>query len=311
MAWIEVSCEVPASMVDALSEFLMRYASSGVVVENRSVDTFSLDSLDETAVKAVACYLPDDENIPETVAAITRYLRASETTFSDYSFSEPHIAKIHEDDWANSWKEHFKPARIGKRFVIKPTWEEYLPADGDIILELDPGMAFGTGTHPTTKMCLEWLEMITFREEPFNRLPSRGATSVLDVGTGSGILALAAARIGSNRITAIDIDPQAVAIALQNLELNGAGHAVQVSTTPLADIGDTFDVVLANILAEELIRLREQLVQRVAPGGCLILSGILTEREQFVMDGFVDTGLRFVGSSREAEWSCLCYQLPA
>jgi ribosomal protein L11 methyltransferase len=310
MAWAEISCDVPDTMVDALSEFLMQYASSGVVVENRSVDTFSLDTLDESPVKTVTCYLPDDETLSVALAALAGFLHESEGTFCDYTFKEPRISTVREDDWANSWKVHFKPARIGKRFVIKPTWENVTPAAGDIVLELDPGMAFGTGTHPTTKMCLEWLESIVFGEPPFDRPPRRQAPTVLDVGTGSGILALAAVKLGAARVEAIDIDPQAVTVAEQNLALNGAQQGVCISTTPLEAISGVFDIVLANILAEELVRLREQLVRRVVPGGHLVLSGILTEREQFVIDGFSDTGMQLAGSSREAEWSCLCYQMP-
>ena len=297
--------------MDALSEFLMQFAASGVVVDNRAVDTFSLDTIEETPIQTVTCYLPDDGALPDTLAAISEFLRESAPSFPGYRYTPPRTTQVREDDWANSWKEHFKPARIGKRFVIKPSWEEYAPAGNDIILELDPGMAFGTGTHPTTKMCLEWLEAIRFGDPPFDTAPPRAVATVLDVGTGSGILALGAAKLGAVRIEAIDIDPQAVAVARENLDLNGIGDDVTVSVTPLAAIIGEFDIVVANILAEELVRLREQLVRRIAPGGYLILSGILTEREQFVVDGFADTGLHPSGCSHEAEWSCICYRAPA
>jgi ribosomal protein L11 methyltransferase len=308
---MEVSCDVPASMVDILSEFLLQFAASGVVVDNRSVDTFSLDTIEETPLHTVTCYLPDDGSLPDALKAIAAFLQTSAPSFPGYSYAPPRTAQVREDDWANSWKEHFKPARIGRRFVIKPSWEEYAAADDDIILELDPGMAFGTGTHPTTKMCLEWLEAIRFGDPPFDAAPPRAAVTVLDVGTGSGILALGAAKLGASRIEAIDIDPQAVAVARENLDLNNIGDSVTVSTTPLAAIDGRFDVVLANILAEELVRLREQLVRRIATGGYLILSGILTERERFVVDGFADTGLHLAGCTHEAEWSCLCYRASA
>ncbi len=310
-SWTEVSCDVPSAMVDALSEFLMQYATSGVVVDNRAVDTFSIDTIEETPLAAVTCYLPDDGALPGTLAAISAYLQSAAASFPGYRYAPPRTAQVRQDDWANSWKEHFKPARIGRRFVIKPSWEEYAPDADDIILELDPGMAFGTGTHPTTKMCLEFLEAIRFGDPPFDAVPPRPVASVLDVGTGSGILALGAAKLGAARIEAIDIDPQAVTVARENLDLNGIGDAVSVSVTPLAEISGSFAIVLANILAEELVRLRKELVRRVAPGGYLILSGILAERERFVVDGFADTGLVLAGCTHEAEWSCLCYQAPA
>jgi ribosomal protein L11 methyltransferase len=160
-------------------------------------------------------------------------------------------------------------------------------------------------------MCLEWLEAIRFGDPPLAAATPRAMATVLDVGTGSGILALGAAKLGASRIEAIDIDPQAVAVARENLDLNNIGDSVTVSTTPLAAIDGRFDVVLANILAEELVRLREQLVRRIATGGYLILSGILTDREQFVVDGFADTGLHLAGCTHEAEWSCLCYRASA
>ena len=169
---------------------------------------------------------------------------------------------------------------------------------GDLVIVIDPGMAFGTGAHPTTRMCLEKLEEICF-DECGGKLPD----PVLDVGTGSGVLSIAAALMGAKAITAVDIDPEAVRVTEENLALNGFSGEVAVSTTDLGELTDSYAVVLANILAEELVRLAGQLTARVAPGGWLILSGILTEKAEMVRAAF--PSLELVSSPQEAEWSCL------
>jgi ribosomal protein L11 methyltransferase len=223
-------------------------------------------------------------------------------------FHAPGVSFIREEDWANTWKEHFKPSRIGTRLVIKPTWEDFAAQPDDIIIELDPGMAFGTGTHPTTRLCLESMERIFFHDPPFDTGERSRPAAVLDVGTGSGVLSIAAAKLGAGRVVALDIDPTAVAVAEQNLAQNRIGSSVFMSTEPLENISGTFDIVLANILAEELVRLGKELFDRVGPHGFLILSGILTEKEELVRTGFAPFALALREITREAEWSCLTYQ---
>ena len=306
--WAEVSCEVPAAMVDQLSDFLVDFSGNGVTIENLSVDTFSLDTLEDTPVKTVKAYFPADPTLDGKVAHIAAFLADVGPSFSGFVLHEPGVAIIREEDWANSWKEHFKPSRIGTRLVIKPTWEEYAAQAEDIIIELDPGMAFGTGTHPTTRLCLESLERIFFPTPPFCSGEQFIPTDILDVGTGSGVLAIAAAKLGAGRVVALDIDPEAVAVAQGNSAQNRVDRAVLVSNEPLAEISGMYDIVLANILAEELVRLGEELFGRVRPHGFLILSGILTEKEELVCEGFSPFPLALVEITREAEWSCLTYR---
>ncbi|GFO67198.1 ribosomal protein L11 methyltransferase [Geomonas limicola] len=301
--WAEIACEVPAEMVDILAEFLVELTGNGVGIENLHLDTFSLDSLEDTPVKTVKGYLPLDDSLEELRSRVERFLAERGPDFPGFVYTPPVVSVVRHEDWANNWKVHFKPVRLGERLVIKPTWEEYEPAAGDLVIQIDPGMAFGTGAHPTTRMCLESLERICFNV-------SGGTLSgaVLDVGTGSGVLSIAAALMGSPRIVAIDIDPEAVEVTRENLELNGVAERVEASTTDLAALTGEFQVVLANILAEELVRLSSQLTARVAPGGWLILSGILTEKVPMVVAGF--PGLTLVESPEEAEWSCLTFRKP-
>ncbi len=306
-SWAEISCDVPAAMVDQLSDFLVELTGTGVSIENLTLDTFSLDTLEESPVTTVKAYIIADAHLADKVALLSAYLTDNGPAYAGFTFQPPRVSYIQEEDWANNWKAHFTSSRIGARLVIKPTWEEFECSNGDIILQLDPGMAFGTGTHPTTRLCLEFLEQIFFREGPCGRFACLVPKDILDVGTGTGILAIAAAKMGAEKVVAIDIDAQAVIIAQENLALNGITGKIHVSDTPLANISGTFDVVVANILAEELARLAPELVSRLRPGGSLLLSGILTEKEDLVIDAFAGFGLTLAAIGREGEWSCLGY----
>lgn len=292
--WAEVTCEVPAAMVDLLADFLVELSGNGVSIDNLELDTFSLDTVEEQPVKTVRAYFAPDDDLEGKLTALNQFLREHGPAYGDAAPPPPAVSTIREEDWATGWRQHFTPTRIGRRLVIKPTWEPFAPEPGDVVIELDPGMAFGTGTHPTTRLCLEALEKL-------------GRTGdVLDVGTGSGILAMAAARLGANRVVGTDIDPDAVEVARENCAMNGV--TVELVTTPLAEIPGRFGVVLANILAEDLVRMAADLTAKVAPGGALILSGILVEREAYVIDGFAPTGLTLAETTREGEWSCLLYR---
>jgi ribosomal protein L11 methyltransferase len=306
--WAEVSCVVPADLVDQLAEFLVTHSGTGVSIENLAVDTFSLDTLEDAPVKTVKTYFIRDAALHDRVAAIAAYLAGLAASYPGFVPQPPEISYLQEEDWANNWKIHFKQSRIGRRLVIKPTWEACAAQPDDVIIELDPGMAFGTGTHPTSRLCLETLERIFFREAPFTDADASPPSELLDVGTGSGILAIAAAKFGADRVTAIDIDPDAVAVAQQNLELNRVQGVVAVSAMPLGEVAGTFAVVVANILAEELVRMGSELVGKLKRDGFLVLSGILTEKEGIVLEGFARFPLVLVETTREAEWSCITYR---
>lgn len=307
-SWAEIVCHVPDSLVDPLADFLVELTGSGVSIDNRTVDTFSPDDIAELPVKTVKAYVTSDEDVAQIVARIYSFLTEIGAEVADFVPETPAVAILQEEDWANSWKAHFKPTRIGRRLVIKPSWEEYAPLPGDVTLELDPGMAFGTGTHGTTRLCLEALERIMFREGEYadSRLPP--VPDVLDVGCGSGVLSVAAAKYGARQVTAVDIDPVAVQVTDENAERNGVLPLIAASTTPLTGLASPFHIVLANILAEELVRLALPLIDRTAPDGYLILSGILLEREAFVTAGFAPLPVTLVETTHSGEWSCLVYR---
>lgn len=204
------------------------------------------------------------------------------------------IREVCEQDWANAWKAYYHPEKIGARLVIKPSWESYNPEQGDIVIELDPGMAFGTGTHPTTVLCLEGLE----------RYVSSGDV-VFDIGTGSGILAIAAAKLGAASVTAVDIDPVAVSAALENIRLNHVCASVSVRQGTVGEISGQADVVVANIIASVLVDIAQPVAQRVKPRGIVLASGIIKDRCEEVEKAFTAAGLVISERMQKGEWVCL------
>ncbi len=212
---------------------------------------------------------------------------------------EVSTAVIPEQDWGENWKQFFKPLRIGSKLVVFPPWEKARLKKSEIPVEITPGMAFGTGTHGTTQLCIEALE---------KRLKKRSA-SVLDVGTGSGILAIVAAKLGVQEALGIDTDPVAVEVAGENVERNGVKGVVRVREGEAGTIRKRFDLVVANIDFKGLERLKLPLIRRVKRKGYLILSGILKEEEDRIRRDFLETkALRFVERGLRGDWSCLTFK---
>jgi ribosomal protein L11 methyltransferase len=205
---------------------------------------------------------------------------------------------VHEEDWADAWKSHFPVLRVGRRLVIRPTWREHEPGPDDVVLALDPGMAFGTGLHPTTRLCLAALEELAGAGH------LRGAR-VLDVGSGSGILSVAAGLFGARSVVAVDTDPIAVESTQSNAKLNGLGDVVDARRGSVSPTAGQFDVVLANLIASLLVDLAPALEQTVGLGGRLVASGIFIDREAEVVEAFAGVGLRVVGRSVETDWVAL------
>jgi ribosomal protein L11 methyltransferase len=208
------------------------------------------------------------------------------------------VALVPDEDWGEGWKKHFAPLDVG-RVRIRPSWIDAPPPPGAVEVVLDPGMAFGTGNHPTTSLCLAALSDL---------LALRPGASLLDVGTGSGILAIAARRLGAGRVAGNDEDPQAVAVALENARRNGV--ALELSGSPLDGVAGTFDLVVANILANTLVHLAPAIAAKLAPGGVVLLSGILAPQAAEVRGAYRAQGLLDLPSSdrREGEWSLLALE---
>lgn len=300
--WLEIACNIPTELADILAEYLAELSGNGVCTENLNVDAFSHSEITHSPIMSVRAYFPADTDIDDTTTAIEQFLADLAAQHPGFVPAPPTVATVRSEDWSTSWKAHFKAVRVGRRLLIVPSWDDVTPLPDDIVLRLDPGMAFGTGGHETTRLCLEMLERI------MDEMPVLHAPDVLDLGTGSGILAMAAVRLGAARVWAVDIDPQAVEVARENLAAEGLADSVEFSTTPLEALGGSYDVILANILAEELVRLAPHLAERLAPGGSLVLSGILAEKESLVRRGFANQPLAYVETARQGEWVALLYR---
>ena len=300
--WLEVRLAVTDEAVDLVSQKLMEIGCTGVTAAETQLDTFVVPApenlVNDSVVKAYFIY-------PERVDAL---LETIQSTLSELTGLHPELARVHlesrelaEHDWASDWQQHFPPFRVGSRLVIHPSWIDWPTTGDEVALTLDPGQAFGTGTHATTSLCLDALAEHFASKQP----PEK----ILDVGTGSGILAMAGAALGARQVLATDIDNDACLVARDNISQNHLDHLVTVTDAALEDIAGTYDLVLANILAAENLRLAKQLVTHLTPGvGRLVLSGILIEQEQAVVKGFADFSLTLLTTNHRDEWTCIVYQ---
>lgn len=301
--WIEIRLPVPAHGADLVAAALNEIGCTGLITEERRLDTFIPPDPDEVPAEGytLRAFFPGSLQPNRLRLQILTCLQELAPLVPGLQTEALELLSIATEDWAEGWKQHFGLTRLGRRLVIHPTWETYTPAADEAVVVLDPGMAFGTGTHGTTRLCLEALAEL-FDGPP----PPR----VLDVGTGSGILAIAAAALGAQRVLACDIDEQACRTARENAAANAVDDRVEITERPLETLEGGFQVVLANILAEELVRLGPELDRRLEAGGTLVLSGILQEKEGLVIDGFIPLGLRGPEIRRQEEWSCLLYRKP-
>jgi ribosomal protein L11 methyltransferase len=302
MRWLELSVEADVEAVEAISEILGRVAAGTAVHPTRLVrdpnDELAARS-DPTAPYVVTAHVADDPGAAATVESTERALWHLQA-FGLRPVGPLRVRAVDDADWTDAWKEHYVAQRIG-RVVIVPSWADEPLRPGEVAITLDPGMAFGTGLHPTTRGCLALLQEI-------GPMPA----SVLDVGCGSGILALAALRLGASRAVGLDTDPLAVAAARANAERNGLADRLEVAEGTLAsEPAERHPLVLANLVAAVLIDMAPRLAAHVAPGGALMASGIIEPRAAEVTDALVAAGLRVIRRRDDGEWVSLHLTHPA
>jgi ribosomal protein L11 methyltransferase len=300
-AWLELAVEADVEAVEAVSEILGRVAPGGTSVEPGFVPTDEgLGARVDTARPAIVrAYLParDPAAMESAVAEVSVALGHLQA-FGLRSISDVATRVVHEADWAEAWKRHFPVLRVGRRIVIRPTWRRHRRAPDDVVLALDPGMAFGTGLHPTTRLCLQALEKVADAD-------GLAGARVLDVGCGSGILAIAAVRLGAAAALGVDTDPIAVEATAANARRNAVARRIRVWAGSLPSGEGPFEVVLANLIASLLVTLAGDLAAELAPGGTLVASGIFVDREAEVVQALEQAGLTVTHRWAEGDWVAL------
>jgi len=298
--WLIIEVNVIGAFVDLVGEILSECGSAGTIVEERVLDTFVVpdDELDPHKNYTLKAYFPNEGDPTELVAnlsAAIAHIPALAEAVPQIRIAEV----VGSEDWAENWKQNFSTMQIG-RLVIRPSWEDQPLPEGAVAVELDPGMAFGTGTHGTTRLCLEVIEEVLNEAGPL--------ISMLDVGTGSGILSLGAAALGCHNILATDIDPDACRVARENIEKNALQEYIRVTDQALEELPGRFELLVANILAEENVRLKYEFLAHLVSGGTLILSGILREKEDYVREEFLRLPMIHLESRYADEWVCLVFR---
>lgn len=296
MQYLEVAIRCRREAGDAVGNALAELTGGGYAVDDpldiiRNRDSWEITDLvpGDPEWVTVKGWLAGDGDVEGARIQLEHHLEAIRTLGLG-TVEAPAYAWVQEEDWANAWKAYFKPARVGERLVIIPSWEEYTLQPNDVPLYLDPGMAFGTGTHATTSLCLRRLETLV-----------RPGMRVLDVGTGSGILAIAAARLGAAPVVGIDIDPVAVRVARENAERNGVTIDVRPGTLDQVEPAEC-DLVIANIIASVIIDILPDVAARMKKGGKFLASGIIAEKKQAVADAMTATWLLPVEVREEGGW---------
>ncbi|AYK64500.1 50S ribosomal protein L11 methyltransferase [Bacillus subtilis] len=304
MKWSELSIHTTHEAVEPISNILHEAGASGVVIEdpldlikereNVYGEIYQLDPNDYPDEGVIVkAYLPVNSFLGETVDGIKETINNLLLYNIDLGRNHITISEVNEEEWATAWKKYYHPVKISEKFTIVPTWEEYMPVHTDeLIIEMDPGMAFGTGTHPTTVLCLQALE----------RFVQKG-DKVIDVGTGSGILSIAAAMLEAESVHAYDLDPVAVESARLNLKLNKVSDIAQVKQNNLLDgIEGEHDVIVANILAEVILRFTSQAYSLLKEGGHFITSGIIGHKKHEVKEALEQAGFTIVEILSMEDW---------
>ncbi len=290
MKWMQISVTASVDAADAVAAVLQDYGNQGISIEHLGImpEMYDDGAVPPPDVLIVRAYLPADDRTPAALQSLESALHAQR-------FPAPHYALVDEEDWAEAWKAHYHTTRIGRRIVIRPIWEQAETQPGDVVIDLDPGMAFGTGTHATTQLCLAALEDVI-----------RPGVTVLDMGTGSGILAIAAVKLGAVKVIAVDNDPIAVEVAEANARANGVGHAINAIEGSLKTVitsARRYDVLVANIIARIIIEMcGGGLGQMVRPGGHAIFSGIVSHQVEDVNAALAEAGLTVTGMREDGDW---------
>lgn len=306
MKWIEVSIKTTTGAIEAVANVLYDAGVSGVVIEDpydivlANNDEKVWDYIDESLIELeggaiVKGYIPESSNLVEKIDIVKQSVSVLPEFGLNIGSGEVSTVEVNEEDWSTLWKKYYKPTKIGNQIVIKPIWEEYKPKKDEIIIEMDPGMAFGTGTHETTIMCVQQLEQHVSNE-----------CTVFDIGCGSGILSIVAAKVGAKKVTGVDHDKVAVNVARKNTIENKVDNIVEIKHGNLMDVvTEKANIIVANIIADVIILLSKDIKRFLKSDGLFIASGIILDKVKEVKQNLVANGLEVVEVETMGEWSVI------
>lgn len=306
MRWARISVVTTHEGADLIANILMELGAAGTEIDDPSLvneyidaglwDYTDLPRAEDTETVTVRAYLPEDARLESSLLALAERIAALRHAGAALGAGTISHSFVADEDWAETWKAYIHTEKIGERIVVRPTWEEYTPSADEIVIELDPGAAFGTGAHATTAMCLRWLE----------HLVSPGMR-VYDVGCGSGILAVAAAKLGAGEVIAMDYDPVAVSVAEENIRQNNVHNVVACESDLLSacEGAAPAELITANIIADVIVRLFAQLDRHLALGGTLLASGIIDDRIADVEHAAAQHGFTVLDMTCEKEWAAM------
>lgn len=304
MKWVEVQIKTTTEAEEIVANIMYDLGVTGLAIEDPS-DILAFqqseedwDYIDPELVKQdyegviIKAYFPEDENLPDKIQLVKDNIENIPMRETGKALGSVTITEVYEEDWAEAWKKYYKPIKLGEKIVIKPTWEEYEKKEGEIVIELDPGMAFGTGTHETTMLCIEALEKYV-----------NNNTFVYDVGCGSGILSIVSAKLGAKKVVGVDLDPLCVKISKENVSINRVENTVEILEGNLLDkFTEKADIIVCNIIAEVIIDMVKHLKKYLKDDGVFIASGIIVEKKEKVKEELVSNGFKMLEEKITNDW---------
>jgi ribosomal protein L11 methyltransferase len=303
--WVHFKLYTQPELAEALSNYLTEMGAQGVFEEFLQTGVSDVPEPEPQDERVLNAYFPSGTEDEKHLSELQSYINNLAELFPELKKPTFNTEVIIDPQWGEVWKRFFKPLRITKNIIVKPSWERYSATGRETVIEIDPGMAFGTGQHPSTSMCIEAMEEILLKDRTFQKW------RVLDVGTGTGILGISAAKLGASSVMCVDIDDQAVEIAHKNVAVNHVGDRVVIVNSDVAKIKGTFELIVANLTAETLIKIKSHLVKMMEKGGYLVISGIFEKNRQDVEKAFTRDDLISHKVIADKEWVCYVYKKPA
>jgi len=296
--WLKIEISAPPELMEAIGNFLTEAGVQGVFQESLAPQNIGVDFPEAFNDEILKAYLPQDSRSEKRIASLKKYMDRLSELFPDLEKPSFKTEMICDPNWGEQWKKYFKPIRVSKNIIVKPTWERYTPDSRDIVVEIDPGMAFGTGQHASTRMCIEAIEDIIMNDRSIREW------KVLDVGCGTGILAITAAKVGAQDVICVDVDKKAVEIAGENAVINNVKSSLRILNKNAAAISEPRNLIIANLTAKLLLELRPHLIQLLLPEGYMIISGIIEQDAKKVEKEFSADSLVLHNVLTEKEWVC-------